>query len=146
MRGCMIGAVVNVSLSFVNDTSHSLEKWNCMSLARSGNKSLAILLKFLINLRQKQACPRKEHVFHTSREGKVCNQIKFGVVYLYPLIRDDMTQNNSLFNHKMIFFQIKGHMLVLIPSLYIFQTNQAIGKRVSINGEIIHENFKRLLN
>jgi len=42
--------MVNATIGFENATSHSLEKWKGMTLARIEDKRLAILLKFLINL------------------------------------------------------------------------------------------------
>jgi len=51
MGGCRMDIVVNASLSFINATSHSLEKWKGMSLGRNEDNSGANLLKSLLNPR-----------------------------------------------------------------------------------------------
>ena len=58
----IIATGINSILSFSHALRHSSSKMKGTSLAKRLVKGLAILLKFLMNLRQKQACPKKEQM------------------------------------------------------------------------------------
>jgi len=107
-------AIVNASFSVLNVNTQYLENRNGTSLARSEDDSnlVKVLDKSPI---QPHMSKKRLFVFDTSGEGDVCNQIHFCLIYLYPLTKDNMTQEYLPLDHKMTFLLFRGQMLIVTP-------------------------------
>jgi len=58
---------------------------------------------------------KRANLFHRSWGRKVGYQIYLRLVYLYPLMRDDVSEHNSLLYHKMALLPIEHQVLLFAP-------------------------------
>jgi len=79
-----MGAVVKYPFRLRNATSYSLDKYNGIFLARSEDKGLAILLKFLINLRYYPMCKKGMDALNTSWRRRFAIKSTLALSTQYP--------------------------------------------------------------
>src|SRR3954470_23132386 len=81
------------------------------------------------------------NTFYISWARHLLNCLNLGSINFNAPFRNFMSKNNSFINHKVEFLQIKNKISFFTSLQNFIKVVQAIIKRSSIDGEIVHENL-----
>src|SRR3954469_13424539 len=84
---------------------------------------------------------KTSYTFDVLRTWHLFNSINFSLINVNTSFRNFMPQNNAFINHKVPLFPIQDKISFFTSLQNSIKVAQAIIKRGSINGEIVHENF-----
>ena len=90
--------------------------------------------------------PKKlSHCFHICGSGEFGNKLNFRFIDLNSLVGYDMSNHNSLVDHKMVLFLVKHQIFLNTPMQDGFQADQAFFKTPSIYCNVIHVDLHNAL-
>src|SRR6187399_2889539 len=84
------------------------------------------------------------YTFDILRAWHLFNSINFSLVNFNTSFRNLMSQDNAFINHKVSLLPIQDKISVFTSMQNLIRVAQAIIKRSSVNGEVIHENLNNL--
>ena len=85
------------------------------------------------------------YTFYVLGTWHLFNSINFGFINFNTSLGDLVPQDNAFINHKVTLFPIQDETSVFTSLQNSIEVAQAIIKRGSINGEVIHEYLTNLL-
>jgi hypothetical protein len=77
---------------------------------------------------------------------KLFNNLYLSSIHLYPSFRHPVSENDPFCYHEMAFFLVEDKILLGTPSKNFIKIFKALREGLSINREIVHENFYDLLD